>query len=190
MTQKRLMMFPLAGGGGIVNVTTFEPELMEMAITLLKNLRWHGLAQVEFIIDARDNKPKLIEINPKCWGTLDLAIQAGINFPHLTCKLALDGDITPIFEYQVGLKYRWLLSELVTVSQRPNKWRAMHEFIKFSQNIKYDLWITDPMPHIIWLSTLVKYAKSFFRKQTLLQRTRTPREPVVYPVNNTCKVRY
>jgi len=34
-----------------------------------ESLDWHGVAMVEFWIDSRDGKPKLMEINPRFWGT-------------------------------------------------------------------------------------------------------------------------
>ncbi len=38
---------------------------------------------VEFKLDPRDNTPKLMEINPRFWGSLALAIESGVNFPYL-----------------------------------------------------------------------------------------------------------
>ena len=37
------------------------------------------------------NEPKLIEVNPRFWGSLALAIYAGIDFPYLLYKLAMEG---------------------------------------------------------------------------------------------------
>ena len=50
-------------------VTTHEPELASTARNLLESLGWHGPAQVEFKFDPRDKRYKLIELNPKLWGT-------------------------------------------------------------------------------------------------------------------------
>lgn len=108
LTQVRLRMHPAAAGIGIDNLTTRDPELQELATRLLDRLDWHGPAQVEFKRDERDGEPKLMEINPRFWGTLDLAVRAGIDFPTLAVRLALDGDVEPCFDYRAGLRCRWL----------------------------------------------------------------------------------
>ena len=149
LTQKRIKMNPPTGGGGIVNETTDEPDLKEMAVRLLKKMRWHGPAQVEFKIDSRDGIPKLMEVNAKFWGTLDLSIQAGIDFPYLACKMAIDGDVPPTYNYKVGLKYRWVLHELRSITKTENKWNSFREFFIFEKNVKYDIWFEDIVPNII-----------------------------------------
>ena len=58
-------------------------------------------------LDPRDNTYKLLEVNPKFWGTTDLSIKAGIDFPRMACEIAKNGDTSPKFDYKAGLTYRW-----------------------------------------------------------------------------------
>lgn len=147
LTQKRLMMYPSRGGVGIINETTHEPELMMKAIALLEALKWHGPAQVEFKMDSRDGLPKLIEINGRFWGTLDLAVKAGMNFPLLACRIAMEGDIDPVFDYKVGLKYRWVYPyAILCVLEERGGWRTLREFIRREPGSASDLWLRDPVP--------------------------------------------
>ena len=48
----------------------------------MSSLNWVGVAMVECKKDIRDNSYKLIEINPRFWGGLELAIKCGVNFPR------------------------------------------------------------------------------------------------------------
>lgn len=107
MTQKRLRMYPARGGVGIYNETTAEPHLRELGLALLKALEWHGPAMVEFLIRSDTGEAYLIEVNGRYWGTLDLAIRAGIDVPLMAARMAAEGDIEPVSNYQVGLRYRW-----------------------------------------------------------------------------------
>jgi predicted ATP-grasp superfamily ATP-dependent carboligase len=107
LTQRRVLMYPRDGGVGVVNETTAERDLCEPAIALLRALDWHGPAQVEFKRDSRDGRPKLIEVNGRFWGTLDLSIRAGVNFPLLAARLAAAGEVEPAPPYRVGLRYWW-----------------------------------------------------------------------------------
>ena len=53
------------------NTTTETSAISEK---LLDSLNWNGPAMVEFKLDQNLNEYKLIEINPKLWGSLDLTI--------------------------------------------------------------------------------------------------------------------
>ncbi len=94
LTQTRQLMYPITGGVGAINYTTHDPELRAVAIRLMESLDWTGPAEVEFKYDQRDKKYKLIEINPKLWGTLDLSIQSGVSFPVLIRDLLMGEKIS------------------------------------------------------------------------------------------------
>ncbi|TQD27258.1 ATP-grasp domain-containing protein [Methanolobus vulcani] len=108
-THKRLREYPQSGGPSTLRESVEYPQIEKYASTLLKKLKWHGVAMVEFRIDARNNKPILMEINPRFWGSLQLAISSGIDFPNMLYTLAVKGDVEPQFSYKVGVKSRWLL---------------------------------------------------------------------------------
>lgn len=105
--HKRIREYPASGGPSTSAEGIYEPELKELGIKLLESLTWHGVAMVEFRKDFRDNEYKLMEINPKFWGSLDLAIASQVDFPYLVCKMALDGDIRPVLNYKIGVKFTW-----------------------------------------------------------------------------------
>jgi predicted ATP-grasp superfamily ATP-dependent carboligase len=149
LTQQRLMMYPAAGGVGIYNETTDEPQLREVAVNLLRALNWHGPALAEFKLDNRDGRYKLMEVNARYWGTLDTAIQAGVNFPLLACQMALNGDIDPVFEYRVGLRYRWFWPQgLQYAAHSEHPWRSLRAFLRPLRGVCSDLWLSDPLPHL------------------------------------------
>ena len=65
-----------------------------------------GVAEIEFVIDERDNTPKLMGINPQLWGSLQGAINAGVDFSFLLYKLSSDGNIDQNLNYQCGVRTR------------------------------------------------------------------------------------
>jgi len=156
MTQRRLVMHPPKAGVGIRVRTTDEPELRERAIALLESLEWHGPAMVEFKRDDRDGRYRLMEINGRFWGTLDLAIQAGVDFPALACRMAVEGDVEPVVDYEVGMEYRWILPHAVlhaAESERP--WRSLWAWVRPRRGLRSEIRWTDPAPHLGELSRLV-----------------------------------
>jgi len=151
LTQVREITYPVSGGPGSVNRTTFEPEIIEYGKKMIKKVKWYGPLMFEFKLDSRDNSYKLLEVNPKFWGTLDLSIKAGIDFPEMACAIAKNGDVKPNFSYQVDLIYRWLMStELLSLTQEWKKPEALRKFIQrfFIKNTIYDLSLDDIKPDI------------------------------------------
>src|SRR5262249_54023142 len=82
------------------------------------------------------------------WGSLQLAIDAGVDFPYLLYQLATGQPIqVPINGYRSGVKSRWLLGDLDHLFLRlfkpeerlhlppdtPSKWQTLVEFCRFFQ---------------------------------------------------------
>jgi predicted ATP-grasp superfamily ATP-dependent carboligase len=149
LTSMRSRTWPASGGRSVEGVTTDEPELKEIGLRLCRGIKWHGPADVEFKMDERDGKPKLLEINTRFWGGIDLSIQAGIDFPYLAAKMAIDGDVAPVFDYKVGVRYRWPFPhEFEMIWESGNRMRAIKEFLRWRRGDKYDIRLSDPFPHV------------------------------------------
>jgi predicted ATP-grasp superfamily ATP-dependent carboligase len=151
LTQMRQLTYPAQGGIGAVNMTTNEPQMLRMAASLLEAVKWHGPALVEFKLDSRDGTYRLLEVNPKFWGTTALSIRAGIDFPSMACQMAVSGDIEPVFDYRVGLTYRWLAGEeLLSVAEDRQRMRALWACLGrfFKPDTAYDFSPADPMPDV------------------------------------------
>ena len=111
--HRRIREKPPSGGVSVLSESVgLDPQLLEHAGRILEALKWHGVAMLEFKRDARDGVSKLLEINGRFWGSLQLAVDSGVDFPYLLYRLALDGDIEPVFTYRVGVRLRWWLGDL------------------------------------------------------------------------------
>jgi predicted ATP-grasp superfamily ATP-dependent carboligase len=111
-THRRLREKTATGGISTIRVGVVQRELEEYARRLLESVKFHGVAMVEFKHDERTGKSWLIEVNPRFWGSLGLAIQSGVDFPNLLYRMALDGDVEPVTTYRTGLVVRWLLGDI------------------------------------------------------------------------------
>jgi predicted ATP-grasp superfamily ATP-dependent carboligase len=111
--HRRLREKPPSGGVSVLRESIpVDPTMRAHAETLLSALEWQGVAMVEFKVDARDGRPMLMEINPRFWGSLQLAIDAGVDFPRLLCRQALGEALEPVLSYAEGVRSRWLLGDL------------------------------------------------------------------------------
>lgn len=107
--HKRLREYPLTGGASTLRISVKNREMKEIGLEMLKALNWYGVAMVEFKIDRRDWRPKLMEVNGRFWGSLPLAIASGVDFPYLLYKMMKEGDIDSQIDYKIGVMQRWLL---------------------------------------------------------------------------------
>lgn len=119
---KRLRTFPPLAGPTSCGQAVRWPELSETAVSLLKEMRWRGPAEVEFRIDPRDGTPVFMEVNPRLWGSLYTGILAGVDFPYLLYRLAMDGDIPPVDTYRTDMKARYFFTlDLWCMAAHPRK---------------------------------------------------------------------
>jgi len=111
--HERIREKPPSGGVSVLCQSISPPhEALNAAIRLLESLAWSGVAMVEFKRDLRDGIPKLIEVNARFWGSVQLAIAAGVDFPYLLYCLAMGKEIRSSNHYKVGIKSRWELGDL------------------------------------------------------------------------------
>lgn len=154
---KRLRSHPVRGGPSTLRESVKREDVREIAESLMKSLQWTGIAHVEFKIDPRDGRPKLLEVNPRFWGSLQLAIEAGMDFPFLLYKMAIDGDIDSVKDYTLGVKCRWLIpGDFLNFIKNPNRFRLKPSFFDFK--IKDDIIsLKDPLPIIGRLSSVLTF---------------------------------
>lgn len=111
--HRRLRERPPSGGVSVLSESVApHPVSLGFADTLLHHAGWHGVAMVEFKVDAQGT-PYLMEVNGRFWGSLQLAIDSGVDFPFLLYRMAR-GESVDMQEgqYVVGRRSRWLLGDL------------------------------------------------------------------------------
>jgi predicted ATP-grasp superfamily ATP-dependent carboligase len=155
LTQVRVETTPLDGGVGAYNRTTHNPDLIELSRRLLDGISWHGPFQAEYKLDSRDDRYKLLELNPKMWGTLELSMKAGINVPEMAMEVARGGDVEPQFDYRVGVKHVWPFPLVWrNFLERPSPGRLARLFY-------HPVSITDPWPDLYRIMVSIVNAKSY-----------------------------
>jgi predicted ATP-grasp superfamily ATP-dependent carboligase len=117
-----------------------EPRLQEPAERLLTELQWHGPAMVEFRDDGKQ-PPCLIEINGRFWGSLQLGIDAGVDFPGMWVSILNGQQVQTGSDYVEGLTLRWLWGDVKrllyilagppsgSISPHPTLWQGLRELL-------------------------------------------------------------
>jgi predicted ATP-grasp superfamily ATP-dependent carboligase len=106
--HRRLTEKPVSGGVSVYRESvSMDESLLARSRALLDRFGWRGVAMVEYKCDAASGQPYLMEVNGRFWGSLQLAIDAGVDFPRIlvACGLGKARDETP--PYRVGVRSRW-----------------------------------------------------------------------------------
>jgi predicted ATP-grasp superfamily ATP-dependent carboligase len=130
---RRLREYPASGGPSTLRESIRDPDLQATTERLLSLLGWVGVAMAEFKVDPRDGRPKLLEVNPRFWGSLHHAILCGVDFPWLLCRMAVDGDAERVTGYAVGVQSRSLLhGDMMHFLTCPERFRLRPALCDFS----------------------------------------------------------
>ena len=78
-THQRLRTFPSNGGVTVYSRSTENIEIISIGADFLKKLNWNGFAMIEFLFDQTTQEWKIIELNPRLWGSLLLSTFIGNN---------------------------------------------------------------------------------------------------------------
>ena len=160
--HKRLREYPISGGASTLAESHSDKKLMQHGKKILDYLRWEGIAMVEFKQDERTGIFYLMEINAKFWGSLDLALVCGVNFP----QMMIEGmEEKRVYEksFPQGKRFQWILNgDLFHLLERP---RIIGSFFKEIFRTKSDFWIRDPFPNLYQLAYIpVHYYKKWKKK--------------------------
>lgn len=117
---------PTGGRASLAESLPLDARLVEPATRILKALAWHGVAMVEFKDPGEPHPPVLMEVNGRFWGSLPLALAAGVDFPALLASLIFRGSASAPHTYAVGVRCRHLKGDLghlaAVLKGRPKEW--------------------------------------------------------------------
>jgi predicted ATP-grasp superfamily ATP-dependent carboligase len=115
---------------------------------LLVELGWFGLVQLQFI-EPPDGAPQLIDFNGRFYGSMALALAAGVNLPALWASVATGGRVPPRTDGRPGVRYQHLEGDLqaARAERRGGLTRAMAGCLIYAVRARHSiLSLRDPLP--------------------------------------------
>lgn len=175
-SHRRIREKPPSGGVSVLRESiALDPLGLEFSKRMLRELNWHGVAMVEFKQDIRDGRPKLMEINGRFWGSLQLAIDAGVDFPRLLIESLDLPPPNPVLQYRTGIRTRWLWGDFDALMIRlfrspdqldlpsgaPSKVQYLLDFLSYNRNTHLEVERFEDLAPMAyesrqWLSGIVK----------------------------------
>lgn len=169
--HKEKRSLPTSGGSGVFVESIFEEKLKRYSLKLLDALEWHGVALVEFKRDPERDEFFLMEVNPKFWASLEVAIRAGVNFPSLLCQMASGEEIPYSEDYKLGVKVWFPARELQRIFEDPFSIPQILSAL-FSQKVSTNVWLFDPLPHVLEFAHAISSIPPFERLRNWARRGR------------------
>lgn len=119
--QRALREWP-AGAGASARAVGIEPDsgLTERVLDMLGRAGYRGLAQIQYLASARG--PVVLDVNPRFYGSLPLALASGVNLPAIWHACVTGDDPGPAQPYRVGVTYRWLEADVVDALRGSPGW--------------------------------------------------------------------
>jgi carbamoyl-phosphate synthase large subunit len=88
-------------GKGWGGITLEDPVMLELTHKIISQTKWRGGMELE-LIRTSDNELYMIEINPRLPAWVYLAVAAGQNLPEALVMLAMEMEVKPFTQYEVG----------------------------------------------------------------------------------------
>lgn len=101
------------------------PLLHEYTARLAEVLRWTGIGHFDFVGCQDRNEASLIEMNPRLWGAIYLAVSNGYDFPAALVSLAAEGFVSSgaFVRCKKPLRSLWIAGELIVAMANVKKLR-------------------------------------------------------------------
>lgn len=97
--HRRLHEVPHTGGASSYRESWRHDEVLTHARALMQHLSWEGVGMFEYRWDPPSGRFYLMEFNSRFWGSLHLALFAGVDFPRLLADAFFDHPSEPVLSY-------------------------------------------------------------------------------------------
>ena len=96
MVARRWRQHPPEFGRASTFAATVDLPLLEtLSERFLREIAYYGLVEIEYKLDPRDGRYKLLDVNPRTWGYHTLGQRAGVDFPYLLFADQLGRPVEP-----------------------------------------------------------------------------------------------
>lgn len=183
--HRRLREKPPSGGVSVYRESIpLHARLVEPGLRLLDALDWQGVAMVECKREAGTDREVIMEVNGRFWGSLQLAIDAGVDFPALLARCAAGDSVPEAADYKVGVRSRWFWGDVDHLYLRlrdggtGSRLRALLDFLRLRPGRdREEIWRwRDPLPFLVETLRWFTPGTNGARSRSTATPTESPRD--------------
>ena len=147
--------------------TTVPPDPARDAAVaeLVRAIGWSGVFGVQFLLQGE--RAQVIDFNPRLYGSLALAVAAGLNLPAIWADLVLGRPISKPGSYRVGVRYRVEEDDpraLLAAFRRGERVAALQGLVPRRHTAHAVFSWRDPRPSLLTLAKLGRGLRSAGRR--------------------------
>lgn len=151
--------YPIDGGPGCFARTVYQPQVIQSAKKLFRALEWSGFGQVSFMMDKRDNMPKVTEINGRISAGIKIVEFAGCAPVKNMLDRAYNKQLQPQNErIKDGLGLRYFHTDIMWLFKSPNRFKGKPNWFDFRNSKDYIFSWADPIP---FFSYAIEHIKTY-----------------------------
>ena len=157
MVARRRRQHPPDFGRASTFVETVElPELEELSSRFLRAIDYYGLVEVEYKLDPRDSRFKLLDVNARTWGYHSLGQRAGVDFPAMLFADQI-GEGVEGRRAAPGVRWIRLVTDLPTAAVELTRGRLdirgyLRSLVDFDEEAVFSA--RDPLPGLVELGLI------------------------------------
>jgi len=169
-TKRVIRRYPYNRGGAVYHETDWVPEAVEEGRKYFRSMPWRGMANIEFKLDLRDGKLKVIECNPRFTAAHVLVVASGAPIDTMI-YCSVTGQPGPTFTtYKLDVRQWNPTRDILAFFEMRKK-----GLLTFPQWVKSILHrptvlpvfdIRDPMPSLSFLLSLSTRIRKKFHRAT------------------------
>ena len=159
--------FPIDGGPGCYIRTINNKTITESTKKLFENLDWTGFGHIGYIMDPRDNVPKVMEINGRIPASIKICDWLGyepvknmLDFAYGKELVRIDKDVK---EY---MALRYFHTDLLWFIKNPQRFKTKPNWFYFFKQKDYIFSWSDPIPFFSYaIEHAINYKKDMKKRQ-------------------------
>ena len=167
--HRRIRTFPPSGGVTVFSAYDDNEIIKNTGINLLQKLNWSGFAMIEFLHDGKTDTYKMIEINPRLWGSFILSEFSGTGFLQNYLLSSLGKPLIGHKNVRKDVYIRWLfpfdlINYVISFGRIKNFWKFNRKntcYINFSYSSIFRSFIAIPFLYFFYIKQFLKRMLGF-----------------------------
>lgn len=172
-THKRLVEKISDGGTSTLREASRCDVLLDATKKLFDTVKFNGFAMAEYKFCEETEEYWFIEVNPRLWGSLPLAIASGVEFPKVAVDCVTSGSIQEQqISASIGWRNTWLLGTFFVLLSGLLKFDGQtirQSFGAFRADAFDDFYLDDPL---VFFGELASYIYSAVIRRSLNPETK------------------
>ena len=159
--------FPIDGGPGCYIRTINHPVMIDSSNRLLEALGWTSFGHIGFIMDPRDNTPKVMEINGRIPASIKICEWAGTEPVKNMFDLAYGIDLVPMTKaIPEHLALRYFHTDFMWLLKSPNRFKVHPSWFYCFKQKDYIFSWADPIPFFSYaIEHVMTYRKDMAKRK-------------------------